>query len=225
MSGWPALLLLAAAQVQLEPQPGPGDPRIQVATYSADQVLTLRVGLGFATVLELSPDERIENVVVGNSAGWQVTPNRRGDKLVVKPLPAAATTNMVVITDARRYVFLLEPDEGGGLAPYVVRFVYPDARALEVVGGAAPVATYRFRGAKALFPAAMSDDGRRTTISWAARTDLPAIFLVDERGKEGLVNGRMVGGDYVVESVAARFVFRLGKARATATRRPIEGAR
>lgn len=208
---------LALALVQSDPQPGPGDPRIQLATYNADQVVTLRVGLGFAAVVELSPDERIENIVVGNSADWQVTSNRQGDRLVVKPLASAGTTNMVVITDARQYVFLLQPSEGGELSPFLVKFVYPDARRVEVIA-TKPITQYRFRGAKALFPANMTDDGQRTSISWASRTPLPAIFAVDELGREAIVNGRMVGSDYVVESVASRFVFRLGKARATATR-------
>lgn len=219
-------LLLTLAQLPSQiGLPGPFiDPRIQVVPYSPDQVVTLRVGAGYAAVLELAPDERIENVVVGNSAGWQVTPNRRGDHLIVKPLASAATTNMVVITDARRYVMLLQPEDGGN-APFVVRFTYPDAQPVELGKSVDQVATYRLRGTKALFPIAMSDDGRRTRITWAPGIDLPAIFAVDARGKEGLVNGRMVAGDYVVESVAPRFVFRLGNDRATASRRLAKQAR
>jgi type IV secretion system protein VirB9 len=211
---------LFLALVQLPLQPGFTDPRIQVVAYSPGEVLTLRVALGYATVLELSSDERIENVVVGNSAGWQVTPNRRGDRLVVKPLATAATTNMVVITDARRYVLLLEPGSGD-LTPFVVRFTYPAADPITLSKEPQQLATYRLRGDKVIMPIAMTDDGQRTRITWQPGTDLPAIFAVDSRGKEGLVNGRMVGTDYIVETVARRFVFRLDRKRATASRRPV----
>lgn len=194
------------------------DPRIQTVTYSAGQVVGLAVASGYAAVVELGPDERVDSVVVGDSSGWQVTASKRGDHVIVKPLGGATTTDMVVITGDRRYVFLLQPGGEGGPAPFVLRFVYPD-EAPVALSAAAPVATFRFRGAKELYPVAMRDDGHRTTISWGRDTPLPAIFAITKDGREGLVNGRMVGGDYVIEGIAARYVFRLGKARATAVRR------
>jgi type IV secretion system protein VirB9 len=160
--------------------------------------------------------------VVGDSATWQVTANKRGDRVVVKPLSNATQTNMVVITGDRRYVFLLQ-SVGGGLSPFVLRFVYPQVTiSSEPTTTAAAVATFRFRGAKQLFPVAMRDDGKRTAVSWGKDTPLPAIFAVDEGNRETIVNGRMVGGDYVIEGTAPRYVLRLGRARAVAVRRMIE---
>lgn len=220
MTGWliaqATAVALGMAQVPFPPTPA--DPRIQAMPYVPDQVVTLAVEPGFAAVVELSPDERVENVVVGDSASWQVTTNRRGDRVVVKPLGRAGATNMVVVTDQRRYVLLLEAG-GGGQAPFVLRFTYPPAPPPEAATVIAPAAAYRFRGTKALFPTAMRDDGRRTFVTWGKDTPLPAIFAVDAGGREGLVNGRMEGGAYVIEGIAAAYVFRLGKARATATRR------
>jgi len=40
--------------------------------------------------------------------------------------------------------------------------------------------------------------------------EIPAIFLVDRTGKEGLVNFRVTGGYVVVERVANRFTLRRG---------------
>lgn len=228
MSG--GLLALSAAAAlgvaQLPFPPGPADPRVQSVPYVPDQVVTLAVEPGFAAVVELSPDERVDSVVVGDSAAWAVTANKRGDRVVVKPLGRAGATNMVVVTDQRRYVFLLEPG-GGGPSPFVLRFLYTQNTATDAVDAvdAAPPVTYRFRGAKTLFPAAMRDDGRRTTVTWGRDTALPAIFAVDASGREGLVNGRMEDGGYVIEGVAPRYVFRLGRARATATRRVDKAAR
>lgn len=195
-----------------------GDRRIQLLTYDPDQIVTLSVSPGFASVVELGEDERVENVVVGNSAGWQVTANRRGDRIIVKPLGSAGPSNLIVLTGSRRYVFVLDPF---GETSFIMRFRYPQAvQAAAVAATAASAAPlgYRFRGNKGLFPLAMSDDGRRTTIRWGEQNVLPAIFAMDDGRNEQLVNGRMVGNDYVIEGAAARYKFRYGKAEATAIR-------
>lgn len=204
------------ASPQAYPTAGAGDRRLQLLTYDPDQVVTLPVSPGFASVIELGEDERVENVVVGNSAAWQVTANRRGDRVIVKPLGGAGTSNLIVLTGLRRYVFVLDPF---GETSFITRFRYASAPAAAAAAAyvAANTVAYRFRGAKALFPLAMSDDGRRTTIRWNPQTSLPAIFALNGR-KETLVNGRMVGNDYVIEGAAPRYKFRYGKAEATAIR-------
>jgi type IV secretion system protein VirB9 len=219
MIAWTWALLLSLPAVQAELPPAPSDPRILTITYSTGAVVTLPVSLGYAAVVELSPEEQVESVVVGDSAAWQVTTNRRGDRVVVKPL-SAVSTNMIVITDSRRYVFMLEP-AGGGMSPLVLHFTYPSDGPV-ALQASAPVASYRMRGARELYPLAMVDDGKRTTVTWGARTAIPAVFAVDERGRETLVNGLMVDGEYVIDGTAGRYVFRHGKGRATATRKPQE---
>lgn len=222
MIGRITLLSLVAMveMAQLGPPPGFTGGQIRAIPYSADQVVPLRVSPGYAAIIEFAADEAIDNVVVGNSAGWQVTPNRRGDRLVVKPLAGTAQTNMIVVTDVRRYVFLLGPADRQDDAQFVLRFVYPTLQPVQLAGS--PVsATYRFGGVKALVPITMSDDGRRTIISWNATTELPAIFAIDRSGREAIVNGRMVGRDYVVEGIAPRYIFRLGRQKATAIRKPV----
>lgn len=198
-------------------QPGAGDRRIQLLAYDPDQIVTLAVNPGFASVVELNEDERVENVVVGNSGSWQVTANRRGDRVIVKPLAGAGQSNLIVLTGSRRYVFVLDPF---GETSFIMRFTYPQpVQAAAAVAAASVAATsYRFRGNKGLFPLAMSDDGRRTTIRWGEQNALPAIFAMNDGRNEQLVNGRMVGNDYVIEGAALRYKFRYGKAEATAIR-------
>lgn len=192
------------------------DPRILTLPYSETAVVPLAVASGYAVVVEIGEDERIENVVVGASAGWQVTANRRGDHLIVKPLDGAAATNLVMTTDVRRYVFTLRPGALTPDTPFVVHFTYPEPA--PATGGVA--ALYRLRGAKELFPTALSDDGLRTTVRWSPATPLPAVYAVDRDGREALVNGRMSGGAFVIEGVADGLAFRRGKLRATARRLP-----
>lgn len=213
------LIQAAPSYADVTPRPGPGDPHVQSVEYDPEQVVSLRVAPGFAVTIEFSPDERIENVAVGNSAAWQATPNRRADHLFVKPVPGASATNMTVITDVRRYNFNLIPAYGPdpGL-PFSVRFTYPGIdRAPDIV--VEPVPTrYKLSGNKALWPTAMSDDGEFTAIVWAPGTTMPAVYLINERGKEAIVNGTVRDGAYMIEGVASRFVFRLGKDSASARR-------
>ena len=220
MSVLAMLLALSLSAGQSNEASASADPRVQLVTYNPGQVVTLNVDDGFAAVVELGSDERVDSVVVGNSAVWQVTASKRGDHVVVKPLIGAAPTDMVVITAARRYVFLLQPGNDGGQAPFLLRFIYPQTKPIALVASVAQ-ATFRLRGDKALFPASMHDDGRRTIINWQQSTALPAIFAVELDGREAIVNGRMVGSEYIVERIAQRFVFRSGKERATATRRKV----
>ena len=194
------------------------DPRIQTVPYDPSAIVTLEATTGYALMVELSGDERVDNIVVGDSVGWQISPTKRGDRVVIKPSASARATNMIVSTDARRYVFMLQPARDPGAAPFVVRFTYPlAAAALDAVSMVA--ARYSLRGAKPLFPVLMTDDGRRTTIRWNQDTPLPAISAVTDNGGEAIVNGRMVEGDYVIEGIASRYVFRRDKAQAVATRR------
>ena len=199
--------------VQSNVQPYSSDPRIQLIPYDPNRIVTLGVAQGFASVVDLAGDERVENLVVGNSAAWQVTANKRGDRVIVKPLPGASQTNMVILTASRRYVFVLDPF---GQTSFVMRFSYPQpVQAMAAAAG--PETTYKLRGAKTLYPLAMFDDGHRTVIRWSAGHPLPAIFAVNGT-QERLVNGRMVGDDMVVEGASPRYKFRYGRAEATAIR-------
>ncbi|KTW09905.1 hypothetical protein NS258_14185 [Sphingomonas sanguinis] len=217
---------MAAALMLMAPQAlfQPSDPRIQIMIYNPGQVVTLSVAQGYATVVELLPEERVDTVVVGNSAGWQVTASRAGDRIVVKPLGGATTTDLIVITDVHRYAFLLQPGEGGMASPFLIRFTAlgePNSPAT----AARAERTFRLSGDKGLCPLEMSSDGQRTSIRWKPDVPFPAIFAEDARGREALINGRMVDGVYVIEGMARRYVFRLGKRRATATLIAREGGR
>jgi type IV secretion system protein VirB9 len=221
---WPAILLLAPslAHAQAAPPPlaAPPNPRLQSIEYGPDQVFTVRAAPGYQITVELAPDERIENVAVGDSGAWQVTANRRGDRLFVKALRSDVSTNMTVVTDARLYSFELVPLPGpqSDMA-YALRFRYPSpvAAAADTAGGVEQ-GRYKMRGAKALIPSGMHDDGVHTYIEWPVGRTLPAIYAVNDQGKETLVNGMMRDGRMVIDSIQAKLVFRIDNHSATAQR-------
>jgi type IV secretion system protein VirB9 len=95
-----ALAIAVPAQGEVVPRPGPIDGRVQTIDYNAEDVVAVRAPLGYQVTIQFAQDERIENVAVGDAAAWQVTPNRRGDHLFVKPLQQGVRTNLTVVTDA-----------------------------------------------------------------------------------------------------------------------------
>ena len=221
----PLLALVAApAFAQVSPQSGGGDPHIQSVEYKADQVVLLQAAPGYQVSVEFAPDERIENVAIGDSGAWQATPNKRGDHLFIKPIQGGVTTNMTVLTDVRTYAFELrglfgpQPDMA-----YTLRFRYPGTATSpdgsETAAGTAPQrGRYRLSGDRAIRPSGIDDDGAKTYIEWAAESALPAVYSVDGAGKESLVNGNMRDGIFVIDSVVDRLVFRLDKQIARAAR-------
>jgi len=209
------------------PRPGAVDPRIRTVAYDPDQVVRLTGYFGIQTMLEFAPDERIENVSIGDALGWQVTPNKKANLLFLKPLDRTAATNMTVVTDRRRYVFELVvagPKASAKDLAYVVRFLVPAPSPLMVAAlpppPVAPVernAAYTVKGDAAIQPTKVFDDGAATYFAWPAQADLPAVFVVNADGVEGLANAVVRDGYLVVDQLAPRFVLRSGKASLTVT--------
>ena len=112
-------LVLAASPAHASP-----DPRLRTVNFEADTVVPVQGRLGFQSMIEFGPGEQIENVAVGDSAAWQVTPNKRANLLFLKPLVASAKTNMTVVTDQRVYLFDLSTASSGNSPIYNLRFTY-----------------------------------------------------------------------------------------------------
>lgn len=218
---------LAGPALAIEtPRPGAVDPRIRTVAYDPDQVVRLTGYFGIQTMLEFAPDERIENVSIGDALGWQVTPNKKANLLFLKPLDRTAATNMTVVTDHRRYVFELVvagPKASMKDMAYVVRLLVPVPAPTVIAPPpppAAPVArntAYGVKGDAAIQPTRIFDDGAATYFAWPAQTDLPAVFVVGVDGVGGLANAVVRDGYLVVDQLAPRFVLRSGKASLTIT--------
>jgi type IV secretion system protein VirB9 len=210
---------LVAALAMQAPAPPAGDSRVQTVEWHQDQVVPLQVAAGYQLMVEFAADEHIQSVAVGDSGAWQVTPNRSGDRIFVKPL-GGQSTNLTVVTTARTYTFELSA-LGGPSAdmPYIMRFTYPAADATAEAEPAGTMAgRYRLSGARALRPSRISDDGVHTYIEWPRDRALPAVYALDERGGESLVNGMMRDDLFVIDAVVPRLVFRIDRDVARAER-------
>jgi type IV secretion system protein VirB9 len=216
------LFLLATLTAARAPDPGPTDPHIQSIFYVPDEVVTLRGALGWQIMLEFGPDERIENVSIGDALAWQVTPNKKARNLFLKPLFKNAATNMTVVTDRRRYAFALDTAPRMRTTPWVVRFAYPKevVEAIEEPLPPPPATlnyAYRMGGDPALLPTRAWDDGSMTYFEFAEKQPLPAIFANGPGKDEALVNSMVRGRVIVVQQMGPRFTLRTGKQVATIT--------
>jgi type IV secretion system protein VirB9 len=225
--GWLACVLAGPALAQVQPVPGNGDPHLQEVDYNAGQIVQLRGSPGYQLMVELSPDEQVQNVALGDSAAWGVSINKAGDRLFLKPLQAQVPTNMTVVTSVRIYNFDLVPLAGPqGDMPYTVKFLYP---AVETKGGtdgfvdvsaaARRLSRYKISGDSRVRPSSISNDGQRTYISWPKGAPIPAVYALDGNGHEILVNGMMGTDDtYVLDGAPQRLAFRIDQTTARAER-------
>ena len=220
------LAVLGPAHAQVRPQPGAGDPRLQTLSYDPGQIVELRGAPGYQLTVELSPDEQVQNVAVGDSGAWQVSVNKAGDHLFIRPSQAGVSTNMTVITSIRVYNFDLIPlAQPTPDMAYTVQFKYPAASA-DTGGGtdkraiAHTASRYKIEGDHSLRPSMVSDDGVRTYVTWPADLPIPATFQIGDNGEERLVNGNMHGDQFVVDGVTKKLIFRIDQRLAFAVRLP-----
>ncbi len=214
------------------------DPRLVEHEYDAAQIVRIDGKAKVQATIRFADNEQIENVAIGDSQAWQVTPNKRANLLFVKPLQASATTNMTVVTSLRTYLFDLVASPRSKPV-YVVSFTYPEAETAEagdaglapepivtteeiaaatdpyaVVDPAALNFAWAARGDRSLLPERTYDDGEATFLMWPEGIAVPAILIVDQDGTEGPVNFTVRGDTVVVEGVPSKIILRSGKERA-----------
>lgn len=224
----------APAMAQVQTAQGSGDLRVQAIDYDAAQIVQLRGAPGYQLMVELSSDEQVKNVALGDSGAWQVNVNKEGNRLFLKPTRRAGSTNMTVVTSVRTYNFDLQarPAPEADM-PYAVAFRYPspsqtldDLPYVDVSAAKRRLSKYRITGDQQLRPASVTDDGRHTYIEWPISAPIPAVYAVDQSGNEVLVNGMMRTDDvYVIDGAPLLLNFRIDRALARAERLRSSGRR
>jgi len=218
------------------------DNRLVERLYDETQVVRMEGRANVQGVIRFGESEQIENVAVGDSQSWQVTPNKRANLLFVKPLADRAATNMTVVTNRHTYLFDLVASPANRNPVYLLAFTYPEGEgeedtqlaaadpvgaapnAVEVAAATDPYAVvdpavlnhaWRGEGDTALLPRSIYDDGGATFLSWPLGTPMPAILIKNVEGTEGPVNYAVRGEQIVVDGVPREIILRSGEDVAT----------
>jgi type IV secretion system protein VirB9 len=204
----------------------PRDPRIRVIDFDPDQIYTVTGHTGYQMTIEFEPGEKIETVGIGDSSGWQVTPNGNATLLFLKPMGVIPDTNMSVVTNKRRYNLELSSRSATKanknsiihvlrfrlpVLPPVVTTALPNENLITPIPQDKWNRNYRFEGNKELVPEEIFDDGQYTFIRFAENLETPAIFAVSDAEDENLVNSNLRGKYLVIDRVSAQIVLRHGK--------------
>ena len=210
------------------------DSRLVERLYDPMEVVRLEGKVKVQATIRFGEDESIENVAIGDSIAWQVTPNKRANLLFVKPLTPTARTNMTVVTNKHTYLFdLVATPKAKPL--YLLAFTYPDEpedaetpddaqlalgpNAIETQAASDPYAVldpatintaWVGSGDASLLPSDTYDDGEATYLTWPNGAAVPAILVKDYEGTEGPVNFTVRGDTIVIDGTPAEIVLRLG---------------
>ncbi len=213
--------LAVGARAESVPSPGLLDARIRLAPYNADQVYVLKGFVGYQTDLEFETGETFVGLGAGDIDGISFV--AEDNHLFLKPKAAKVGTNLTILTTRRTYQLdysatTTRPDASEEVT-YALRFTYPASAKDGNQAGAGALAadTHRPRnidywccGAPSIMPSAASDDGVHTRLTFAAKAEQPAIFILNEDGSESLLNFSMDEGDVILHRVARRLILRRG---------------
>jgi type IV secretion system protein VirB9 len=208
------------------------DNRIRSLAYEPDHIVQVVGRMGIQSTIQFDGNERIQNVAIGDSSKWQVTPNHGATLLFVKPLAPRVRTNMTVVTDRRTYMFDLVAGDRFSTPVYALKFSYPNEKSVEVAAKAAETAPqvtvaaatgqaatmtaeqlhfdWQSKGERKLVPSRVFDDGTSVFLAWNRETPLPAILTVSEDRKEGPLSYKMSGDYIVVTPIPQNMVLRYG---------------
>lgn len=215
LSGLLAVVAPAAFAAKT-PQAMATDSRVRQVVYDQNQIYHITGTYGYQTLIELSSEETIKVVTLGDTIAWQTVPYQ--NRLFIKPVETNAQTNLTVITDKRTYYFHLDSAKKTSQMTYLVRFMYPRT-ALQSFGEQAgsPAgqqnSDYGASGDRTAIPVQkVFDDGQFTYFLFAANAEIPAVYAVGRDGTESIVNTRREGDYLVAETVHDKFTLRNGSA-------------
>lgn len=220
------MLALGATSVSAE-QKGRGtstDSRVRTLVYHPDEVYKINVARGYALSIHLEEGEQMVDEVRGDPKTWDFIPLTAGNGFVLKAKHATTqASNLILQTNLRSYVFLLEADEAGppDNVGFLYRFSYPDRKRGYKPRQAGNIQTafnttgqptnlqYSASGDRLLRPEVAFDDGRKTYLRLKQQSVRPAVFAMGADGRERLVNSTdLADGTIVVTGVYPRLVLR-----------------
>jgi len=230
----PAVMLLLGQALE----GSPSGEATYLRPYRDGAVFEVLAAPGRLVDIVLEPGERLAAngpIAAGDTARWIIGDAVSGPAgeerahVLVKPVAAGLSTNLVINTNRRTYYLNLRSvGVGAEVSPWV-SWLYPRPPVVLVAAPPAPVpsaephplivnAAYRIKGPRVAWrPARVFDDGRRTYLEFpgsVAPDELPPLFATGPDGKAAeLINYRREGARLVVDRLLTRAELRLGQGR------------
>ncbi len=233
----------ANERAKIEPDMGRFLNAVQVYPFMDGALYQLYAAPEQVTDIALEPGERLNSVSAGDTVRWVVGDTISGGAggsgdaaaerthILVKPIAANLSTNLVIATDRRAYHLELRSFRETYMA--AISWTYPqdqlakrrsdNDRAIEkatsvIAAGVNPddlKFRYVIEGDKPHWrPVRAFDNGRQVFIQFPeaiAQGEAPPLFVLSARGEPELVNYRMRGSYYVVDRLFSAAELRLGE--------------
>ncbi|WP_246678698.1 P-type conjugative transfer protein TrbG [Mesorhizobium sp. B2-4-17] len=206
---------------------------IQIYPWSEGALYQVYAAPGQITDIALEPGESLTGegpMAAGDTARWIIGDTESGSgvtrrvHVLVKPLRADITTNLVITTDRRSYMIELQSGE----KPYMpaVAWAYPtlpagQARTIPSTPVIPDVTARNYRygltGDTAPWrPVSVYDDGRRVYVEFPrgiVQGEMPPIFLIGPDGEAEIANGRVYQNTLIVDRLFGAAELRLGSGK------------
>ena len=217
---------------------------VQVYPYTEGALYQLYASPGQVSDIALEAGEELVSVSAGDTVRWVVGDTRSGSgagaraHVLVKPVAAGLTTNLMIATNRRTYHLELTSleksymaalswrypaDALSGLKAQNARLAGEDA--VTASAGIDPLALefgYRIEGDRPDWrPLRAFDDGSKVFIQMPAgleASEAPPLFIRGQEGRAELVNYRVHAGYYIVDRLFSVAELRLGERPQTVVR-------
>ncbi|WP_337144549.1 TrbG/VirB9 family P-type conjugative transfer protein [Mesorhizobium sp. Cs1299R1N3] len=213
-------MLIVPAMAEQSPVGFASDSRIKRYVYDEHNVYKLGLYLKSVTAIQFDAGEKVESILLGDSASWQVIKLKMGNVVSLKPIIDQALTNMTIYTDQRVYTFELRSVgeikagmKAGAAQAFRILFTYPDQSRpsdKSLARGGPVDHNYMVSGHARFRPLAVTDNTLQTTFVLPKGAPRPAIFSVGHQREEKLVNSRTDGDHIIVDGTSDYWVMRIG---------------
>jgi type IV secretion system protein VirB9 len=234
------LLVANAAWAVKKPKPGKVDPRIKMLTYSPRDVYRIDAHHGVTTHIVLGEDETIEHVSAGDTLAWHIVPVANHVFLKPIEDKADTNLTILTNRRTYNFELRVRKTWGiaDKNLSFGISFRYPEDELREAIAKERQLKRaindeeqyqneqiiperlvraeqwnmdYSRKGSEEIAPSHVFDDGQFTYFQFPDEIDNPAIFMVNSKKEESLVNFHVRGKYIVVQRIAKQFIIRNGK--------------
>lgn len=214
-----------------KPASGRADSRIQHTIFKDNDVVLIKAAIGRATHIVLSADEKVQEIVSGNSEAWEIADRR--NNIYLKPKMNNADTNLLLTTNKHEYSLELRVVPTDKAPTYRLVFKYPQEEgnrtraALEkgfVESNLQEIPSIYAQNINANYtmqqgansdsfkPLAAFDDGTLTYVKFPRGKDMPNIFRVLDNKEEAIINSTVQDDFLILEGVYQTMMIRANNA-------------